>query len=217
MYVIILGAGSMGLNLAYFLISDDNNVVIIESDDKKCQDIGQKLDALVICGNGTNKDVLKEANIDDADVFVAATGNDEVNLFSCLLVKESNVPKIFARVSDSAHEEVFKKAGFNSVISPEITAANYLEKLIMRPCIADLVTLGKGGAELLDFTVDSPKSIGKRVGDLSPNDDFIIVAINENGNIIIPKPDMVLKEGMRVSALVKTKFAKDVLQRFIKL
>ena len=58
---------------------------------------------------------------------------------------------------------MFKNAGVNSIISPEITAANYLEKLIMRPCTADLVTLGKGSAELLDFTVDSNKSIGKKL------------------------------------------------------
>ena len=77
--------------------------------------------------------------------------------------------------------------------------------------------MGKGDAELLDFTVDSEMSIGKKVGELSPTDDFIIVAIYENGNIVIPKPDMVLKEGMKVSVLVKTKFAQDVLKRFTKL
>ena len=129
------------------------------------------------------------------------------------MIKEYHVPKIIAIVSDRAHEEVFKNAGFDSIISPVITA-DYLEKLIMRPCIADLVTLGKGGAELLDFTVKSKKYIGKKIGDISPSDDFIIVAINENGNIIIPKPDMVLKEGMKVSALVKTKSEKEVLKKF---
>ena len=131
--------------------------------------------------------------------------------------KEYKVPKIIARVSDPTHEIAFKKVGVNSVISPEVTAASYLEKLIIRPKIADLVILGKGDAELLDFTVDYEESIGKRIGDLSPTDDFIIVAIYKNGNIVIPKPDMVLKEGMKVSILVKTKFAQDVLKRFTKL
>ena len=99
-YVIILGAGNVGLYLASLLISDENDVVIIESDDKTCKNAGHELDALVICGNGTDKDVLEEAKASEADVFVAATGNDEVNLFSCLLAKEYHVPKIFARVSD---------------------------------------------------------------------------------------------------------------------
>lgn len=155
--------------------------------------------------------------MNEADVFVAATGNDETNLLACVLVREYKVPKIIARVSDPNHGAAFSKIGIDAVISPEITAASYLEKLIIRPKIADLVVLGKGDAELLDFTVDHEKTIGKRVGDLSPTNDFIIVALYENNNIVIPKPDMVLKEGMKVSILVKTKFAQDVLKRFTKL
>ena len=133
------------------------------------------------------------------------------------MVKEYNVPKIIARVNDHSHEATYKKIGVDEVISPELTAASYLEKLIIRPKIADLVVLGKGDAELLDLTVDHENTIGKRVGDLSPTDDFIIVAIYEKGQIIIPKPDMILNKGMKVSVLVKTKFAQDVLKRFTKL
>ena len=66
----------------------------------------------------------------------------------------------------------------------------------------------------MDFTVDSEKSIGKKVGDISPTDDFIIVALYKNGNIVIPKLDMILKEVMKVSVLVKTRFAKDFFKKF---
>ena len=217
MYVVICGGGRVGVNLALFLISDGHDVTLIESNEHLCSEAASEIDALIICGNCTDTKVLDEANLNEADVFVAATGNDETNLLTCILVKEYNVPKIISRVSDPTHGSAFKQIGIDSVISPELTAASYLEKLIIRPKIADLVIMGKGDAELLDFTVDSEKSIGKKVGELSPTDDFIIVAIYENGNIVIPKPDMVLKEGMKVSVLVKTRFAQDVLQRFTKL
>ena len=217
MYVVICGGGRVGVNLSLFLISDGHDVALIENDENLCSEVASEIDALIICGNCTDTKVLEEANLDEADVFVAATGNDETNLLSCILVKEYKVPKIISRVSDTTHSSAFKSIGIDSVISPELTAASYLEKLIIRPKIADLVIMGKGDAELLDFTVDSKKSIGKKVGDLSPTDDFIIVAIYENGNIVIPKPDRVLKEGMKVSVLVKTKFAQDVLKRFTKL
>ena len=197
-----MGSGIVGLNLASFLISDGHDVTLIESDESLSSNAASQLDALVIFGNGTDTKTLEEANINDADVFVAATGNDEANLLACVLVREYNVPKIIARVSDPSHSAAFKKIGVDSVISPELTAASYLEKLIIRPKIADLVVLGKGDAELLDLTVDHEKTIGKRVGDLSPTNDFIIVAIYEKGEIIIPKPDMILKEGMKVSVLV---------------
>lgn len=217
MYVVIIGSGRVGVSLASFLIADGHEVVLIERDEKLCDDAAAELDALVICGKGTDTKILDEANLNEADVFVAATGNDETNLLACVLVKEHNVPKIIARVSDPTHTEAFKKIGVDLVISPELTAANYLEKLIIRPKIADLVLLGRGDAELLDFTVDYEKTIGKKIGELSPSDDFIIVAVYDNGNILIPQPDMVLKEGMKVSMLVKTKYAQEVMKRFTKL
>lgn len=217
MYVVIMGGGRVGLNLASFLISDGHDVTLIESDENLCNNAASELDALVICGNGTDIKTLEEANLKDADVFVAATGNDETNLLSCVLVREYNVSKIIARVSDPSHGPAFKKIGVDSVISPELTAASYLEKLIIRPKIADLVVLGRGDAELLDITLENDQVVGKKISEISPHDSFIIVAIYENGNITIPKPDMVLKKGVKVSILVKTKFAKEVMKRFTKI
>ncbi len=217
MYVVIMGGGRVGLNLASFLISDGHDVTLVENDESLCGNAAAELDALVICGNGTDTKTLEEANIMDAEVFVAATGNDEANLLACVLVREYNVSKIIARVSDPSHASAFKKIGVDSVISPELTAASYLEKLIIRPKIADLVVLGKGDAELLDITLENDKVIGKRIGDVSPTKNFIIVAIYENGDITIPHPDMILNKGNKVSILVKSKFAKEVMKKFTKL
>lgn len=217
MYVIIMGGGRVGLNLASFLISDGHDVTLIENDENLCSNAASELDALVICGNGTDTRTLEEASVKDADVFVAATGNDEANLLACVLVREYNLSKIIARVSDPSHGAAFKKIGVDSVISPELTAASYLEKLIIRPKIADLVVLGRGDAELLDITLEDSQVVGKKIKDISPTEDFIIVAVYENGDITIPKPDMVLHKGMKVSLLVKTKFAKEIMKRFTKL
>lgn len=216
MYVVVMGGGRVGLNLASFLIADGHDVTLIENDEGLCTNAAAELDALVICGNGTDTKTLEEANVSNADVFVAATGNDEANLLACILVRECKIPKIIARVSEPSHGEAFRKVGIDSVISPEITAASYVEKLIIRPKIADLVVMGKGDAELLDFKLENEKVIGKKISDVSPTDDFIIVAVYENGDIIIPKPDIVLKQGMKVSILVKTDAARDLMKKFTK-
>ena len=150
-------------------------------------------------------------------MFVAATGNDEVNLLASILVSEFKNTKIIARLSDPSHSRAFKKIGIDSVVSPEITTASYVEKLIIRPKIADLVVMGKGDAELLDIKLENEKSIGKKIGDVSPDDNFLIVAIYENGNLLIPKPEMVLKKDMKISILVKTKYAQKVMNRFTNL
>ncbi|BDZ67651.1 potassium channel family protein [Methanobacterium ferruginis] len=217
MYVVVMGGGRVGLSLASFLIADGHDVTLIENDETLCSNAAAELDALVICGNGTNTKTLEEANVSSANVFVAATGNDEANLLACILVKEYNIPKIIARVSEPNHAEAFRKVGIDSVISPEITAASYLEKLIIRPKIADLVVMGKGDAELLDFNLENEKVVGKKIGDISPTEDFIIVAVYENGDITIPKPDIVLKKGMKVSILVKTNAAREVMKKFTTL
>ena len=215
MYVVIMGGGRVGLTLANYLVASGNDVALIESDSGLCGNAAVELDALVICGSGTDVKTLEEASIADADDFVAATGHDEANLLSCILVKEYNVPKIIARVSNPDHEEAFKKVGIHDVISPELTAAGYLEKLINRPKIADLIVVGKGNAELLDISIENSRIVGKRVGDLSPTDDYIIAAIHQNGEMYIPRDDWVLEKNEKVSVLVKSRSVKKVTSIFV--
>ena len=214
MHVVIMGAGRVGLSLASFLITDGQDVTIIEKDESLSHSAVNKLDALVICGNGTETKILEEVNIKNADVFVAATGNDEANLLACILVKNYNVPKVIARVSEPSHKDAFKKVGIDFVVNPELTAASYLEKLIIRPKIADLVIIGKGNAELLDITVTNKKMFNKKVSDVSPTKNFIISALHEKDDIIIPDENTILKEGCKISILVKTKAIKKVEEMF---
>ena len=214
MYVVIMGGGRVGLNLASSLVTGGHDVTLIENDSKLCNNAASELDALVICGNGTDIKTLDEANVSEADVFVAATGHDEANLLSCILVKEYNIKKIIARVSNPDHEDAFKKVGIDDVISPELTAASYLEKLIIRPKIADLIIIGKGNAELLEIKVENNNVIGKQIKDLSPTDDFIIAALYHKNEIKIPKKEDILNKGDRISVLVKTNAVKKTTQLF---
>ncbi len=214
MYIVIMGGGRVGLTLASSLVTVGHDVTLIESDASLCGNAASELDALVICGNGTDIKTLKEAEISNANVFVAATGNDEANLLSCILVKDYNISKVIARVSNPDHDDAFRKVGIDVVVSPELTAAGYLEKLITRPKIADLIVVGKGNAELLELNVENAKVLGKKIGDLSPTDDYIIAAIHKNGEIKIPKDGMMLKKGDRISILAKTHAIKAVTKKF---
>ncbi|MBQ9026720.1 MAG: TrkA family potassium uptake protein [Methanobrevibacter sp.] len=204
MYVIIMGLGRVGLSLANLLIDDGYDLTLIDDNEALCNEAAAELDALVICGNGTNSKLLEETNIEDADFFIAATGNDEANLLSCILVRKYNVPNIIARVSNPDHEEAFKEVGIDNVISPEITAAGFLEKLVTRPNVADLISLGEGDAEILDMTITNDKIVGKRIEEVSPTKDFIIIATyQQDGKLVIPQPKNTLARGEKVSVLVK--------------
>ena len=203
MYVIIMGLGRVGLSLANLLIDDGYDLTLIDDNESLCNEAAAELDALVICGNGTNSKLLEETNIEDADFFIATTGNDEANLLSCILVRKYDVPNIIARVSNPDHEEAFKAVGIDNVISPEITAAGFLEKLVTRPNVADLISLGEGDAEILDMTITNDKVVGKRIKDISPTKDFIIIAMYQNGKLVIPQSDNIITRGEKVSVLVK--------------
>ena len=203
MYIVIMGGGRVGLALANLLIENGEDITLIESDESLCADVAAELDALVICGNGTNSKLLEETNIEDADYFIATTGNDEANLLSCILVRKYNVPHIIARVSNPDHEEAFKEVGIDHVISPETAAAAQLQKLVTRPNAAELMTLGEGDAEILDMTITNDKIVGKRFKEISPTKDYIIISTYQNGKLVIPQPDNTISRGEKVTVLVK--------------
>lgn len=216
MYVIIMGLGRVGLSLAGLLIDDGYDLTLIDDNESLCNEAAAELDALVICGNGTNSRVLEETNIEDADFFIATTGNDEANLLSCILVKKYNVPNIIARVSNPDHEEAFKAVGIDNVISPEITAAGFLEKLVTRPNVADLISLGEGDAEIYDMTISNDKIVGKRIGDISPTKDYIIIATYQSGKLVIPQENNIIARGEKISVLVKRGSFAKVSKKFEK-
>ncbi len=214
MHIVIMGSGIFGTNLALSLISEGHDIVLIENDEEKCNKLANKLDAEVIHGDGTDNEILEESNIKEADVFVAATETDEVNLLACILAKGYKVPRIISQVSDPNHKDAFNEVGIDIIINPELYAANYIGKLITRPKIADITVLGTGETELIDINLEKGEFIGKAVGDVSPGDDFTIVALYEDGEITFPKPDSVLKAGTKISILVKSKSSMEVLKRF---
>ena len=213
MYIVIMGGGRVGLALANLLIENGQDITLIENSETLCSDIAAELDALVICGNGTNSKLLEETNIEDADFFVATTGNDEANLLSCILVRKYNVPHIIARVSNPDHEEAFKEVGIDHVISPEITAAAQLQKLVTRPNAAELMTLGEGDAEILDMTITNDKIVGKQYKEISPTKDYIIISTYENGKLIIPQPDDTVNRGDKVTVLARRGTFKKVSKK----
>ncbi len=138
----------------------------------------------------------------EADVFVAATGNDETNLFASLLARQYKPEKIIARVNEPQHEKVFIGNNLIDVIVPESIEAGYLEKLVLKPRIADLFVVDHGNAELLDLYVSNKNLIGRTVGELNQNDDYFICGFheNDNENISIATEDMVLKKNSRISS-----------------
>lgn len=215
MYVIIVGAGRVGLNLAQSLIKEGLNVTIIEEDYTISEEVAEQLDTMVIHGDATSVQILEDADISDAQVFVAATGDDKVNLLSVVLSQNyPNIKKVIARVNDLDHEIAFKNVGVDITVSPESTVASYLERIITRPKVADLIVLGRGSTELLDLKIENKKLFEKRVLDYSPTENYIVCAVYDNNELIIPQKNTLFHENQKISVITKTDYVQEVTKFF---
>jgi trk system potassium uptake protein TrkA len=212
---VILGAGRVGKHLAKLLLDRKHEVALIEQNKALCEDISSELDVLIINGDGTSPKNLEEVNVKECDAFVAAAGKDETNLLAALVAKNMGVKNVVARVSNPEYLEVFQKLGVGHIISPEVTAAIYIEKLIMRPGVADLAILGRTDVEILEFYVSEDSYLfGREVGSIEGNG-FLFIAVYKNGELIIPTGKTVFAKGDRVLVLLKTEMARDVERLFV--
>lgn len=147
MKVIILGAGAVGGNLAENLASEANDITVIDTNDQRLRELQDRIDIGVVSGPGSHPDVLIQAGIEDADMLVAVTSNDEINMTACQVAHSLfRTPTKIARVRSSAYTsktELFDKSAFpiDVLISPEKLVSDYIYRLIEHP----------GALQVLDF------------------------------------------------------------------
>lgn len=215
MYIIIMGGGRIGNNLAKSLVNRGHEVTVIEVDKDRATEISAELDALVVNDDGTTIRGLEEVNIFTADAFVAVTGDDGSNLTGCLLAKEYGVNTTIARVADFQKSEIFRKLGVSIVVSPELTAAQSIERFIMRPDVIDLTVIGGGQAEILEMIVGERSAVAHKKLKEIPSKDFVVVAYYRDEKLLIPKGDTVIEPGARLFVLAKSNMVAFVKKLFM--
>jgi len=213
MYIVIAGIGRVGFALAKSLAEKNHDLVLIDKSKEICEEVASEIDALVINGDCTRVKTLESADVESADIYIAVTGRQEVNLISALLAKNYGVPKTIVRVRDPEYKEVFENLNIDVVVSPELVAANYIEKLIDLPGIVDLAVIGRGDAEILELIIGENSKVANRcIRDLEKNKDYLIIAIYEDKELKIPDGDTKLKPKNRVIVLAK-KDAVDYVRK----
>jgi trk system potassium uptake protein TrkA len=214
MNIIIVGAGRVGMFMAQKL-EKDHEISMIEKEKELAQEASRVLDVMVIQGDGTETKTLEEAGVKNADAVAGVTGKDEINLLSCLLAKTLGSNIVLARVGKPEYINVFKSLGIDHVVSPELSVADRLYRLITRPTASDLALIEGSDVEILEFTVHPDSMIkDKKVGEIPP-DGFLIIAVKKDEEIIIPEPKTVLEELDKVWILLKSQFVKNVSKLFV--
>ncbi|MCR5201984.1 MAG: Trk system potassium transporter TrkA [Lachnospiraceae bacterium] len=202
MNTIIVGGGKIGSYVARLLREEDHDVTIVDTDSDKVAEVTGAYDIMGIVGNGADYSVLSEAGIDDTDLFIAVTGEDELNLLCCVLATQNKNCTTLARVRNPLYlrqMELFKeRLGISMIINPEYESAHEISKILRFPSAIKVETFSKGNTELLSFKVTKDQRIcGMSVGEVHAQIKVIVMicAVKRGDEVIIVNGSSVIEEG----------------------
>jgi len=211
MRVIIIGAGKVGYNIAQILSNENHDVVIIEKDEERYKIIQETLDVQAINGSGASSEILEEADISAADLLIAVTESDELNMIACILAKQYGVPKTVARVRNPeyADNNLLTQStilGIDLLINPEKVTAWEIAQLIEVPEAIDVEYYADGKIQLLELEINNDAPIiNKKLKDFNIPYRYVIVSILRGETMIIPRGNDIIKEKDIIFILARTK------------
>ena len=161
MKIILVGGGRMGQEIARRLADEGHDITVVDNNAECLEEISTGVDAMVLYGNGADYNVLTEAGVADADLLIAVTSDDSVNMLCCLTGKKLGVKNTVARVRTMEYfrQMVFLKdeLGLSLVLNPEQAAAAEISRILRFPSAAKVESFAKGRAEMVEFTL-APES-----------------------------------------------------------
>ncbi len=213
---IIIGGGKIGYNLLKTLKERNYLVTLVERDSDTCLKIADELDADVICGDGTDLEVLKDAGIGNAEIVAAVTGTDEENMVICQIAKISfNIKKTIARVNNPKNIAMFKALGIDRIVCSTEVIADMIEYELDKDDYRIIQTLERGAMVLVEATITKRNPwCNCRIKDLNLPSECVIVSVLHEEKIIYPRGDTQILENDKVlfitSHPVLTALMKDL-------
>ncbi|MCA0900167.1 MULTISPECIES: Trk system potassium transporter TrkA [Microbulbifer] len=227
MKIIILGAGQVGGSLAESLASERNDIVLVDSNEKTLRELRDKIDIGVVEGHASHPDILQEAGIEDADILVAVTNNDETNMAACQIAHSLfRVPTKIARVRASAYlqyPELFSPESIpiDVLISPEQIVSEYIARLIAHPGALQVLDFADGRVQLVAVrAVQGGPLVGHQLRYLRehmPQVDTRVAAIYRRNSPIIPQGSTVIEAGDEVFFIAAKQDIRAVMSELRRL
>lgn len=211
MYIIIIGCGVTGSALAKHLAGEDHEIVVVEKDEERAKILAETMDALVIHGDGSESEILRDAGIERADAVAILTRDDNTNLTICQIVKKFNVKRIVAKVNDPSKQDLYIGLEITAAISPISAVISYFKNALTQGKSRSLLSIAKGKAEILEVRVSNEKLDGKKIRDIDLPHGATIGLVTRNGDVIIGSPDEIVKLNDLLIIITKTGAAKDVV------
>jgi len=222
MKIIILGAGQVGATVAESLVSEQNDITVVDTDPARLRALQDRLDLRTVTGSAAHPSVLTEAGIDDADLLIAVTQSDETNLVACkLAARMFNVPRRIARIraTDLLDDpKVLGPDGFDVDLSicPEQVLTDYIFKLVEFPEALQVLDFAGGKVSLVAVRAyQGGPMVGRPVKEIRghiPNIDTRIVAIFRRDGAVLPDGDTVIEDGDEVFCLAASDDIRQVMK-----
>lgn len=220
MQIIIVGCGKVGAALTQRLSSEDNNVCIVDINADIVHQLATECDVMGMVGNGSSYSVLREAGIEKADLLIAVTESDELNLLCCVIARKASKCHTIARVRNPMYnsERSFlqRELGLSMIINPEQTAAAEITHLLCFPSAIGIDSFSGGRFEILRFKIPVGSVLHnmalKEVSALTQST-FLICAVDRNGEVQIPGGNFTLQEGDIISIATSRDKAVEFFQK----
>ena len=204
MYVLIVGAGKVGWNLARELLGKGHELTVVESDPVRYATVEDELEHAVQYGDGSELWVLDRAGIERADMVIAVTGDDEDNILICQVAREKyGVERVIARCNNPRNLQHFELLGIKPAVSATDLILRLIEHEVPKYGLVHLLDLPQERLEIIELLLgeDSPVA-GQRVGDLELPEGSLLISVLRGGTGFVPGHDTVLEPGDEVLAVL---------------
>lgn len=206
MNIVIAGAGKVGYSLAKQLSKENHDVTVIDSRSDRIEYVTSNLDVFAVLGNGASVEIQKSAGVEKANLLIAATNMDEVNMLCCIVAKKLGVPHTIARVRNPEYTEhvmfLRDELGLSMSINPEQATAEEISRVLRFPSASKVESFAKGRAEMVELRISEGNPLcGMTVSEIHPKYKVkVLVSVVERGGYaVIPSGDFTLQAGDRIA------------------
>ena len=218
--IIIVGCGKVGETLVEQLSKEGHDIIIVDKDAERIQEIANYYDIMGLAGNGASYSVLMEAGIEETDLIIAVTESDELNLLCCIVAKQVGDCAAIARVRtpDYSQEAAYlrEKLGLAIIINPELEAAREAARLLYLPSAKEVHSFARGQAELIKFAVPDNNvlhgmTIAQMGEKLAPQ--VLVCAVERGKEVYIPDGNFQIQKGDVLSFVAPRKMTKPFFKQ----
>ncbi|MBQ4343535.1 MAG: Trk system potassium transporter TrkA [Erysipelotrichaceae bacterium] len=220
MKIIIVGCGKVGRTLAGALNEEGHDIVVVDTNAKLVESVSSSLDIMGIVGNGASYGVQMEAGVEEADLLLAVTTSDELNLLCCLIAKKAGNCHTIARVRNPIYNTeigfIREELGLSMIINPEQAAADEIARLLRFPSAIKADTFAKGRVELLRVQLPEKSVLhNRKVMEIVSFFlcDVLVCAVERGEEVIIPNGNFVLQGGDKISFIASAKKAAEFFKK----